>query len=391
MPTSHFHTLLLFASGIAAFASPASRPHEKRHNGYCQQFDVPVSASAENSVFDLTHIDSDIKARSWAIVEDTRTTPLGAARIVENITVSGVYNIHVQLCLPSSSSKHDKIQIATHGGHYDSRYWDAELEPEKHSWVEAALREGYPILTYDRLGAGKSDHPDAYRIVQATLELEILRELTLMTRNGTFHKAMGFEVDSALKTIHVGHSFGSFLTSAFIATYPELSDATILTGYVATELLGSVGYSPWSVQYARSVTPSFDRMPGYVLAQKSGIQNIFFAGELHTAFSQEQLDYGDEIKQPVPVGELASGYKLVGLPALNYTGPIHFMLAEYDFFICGGDCRGVANRTQLELSYPKVAALDVDIQPNTGHALPLHNNASAGFQVSFDFLKRNGF
>lgn len=136
---------------------------------------------------------------------------------------------------------------------------------------------------------------------------------------------------------------------------------------------------------------SFRSQSGYVLAQKSGIQNVFFGGDPHTAFTEELLDYGDQIKQAVPVGELASGYKLVGLPALTYNGPIHFMLAEFDFFICRGDCNGVTNRTELMKSYPKVAALGLDIQPNTGHAFPLHNNASAGFQVSFDFLDKNGF
>ncbi|KAI7334888.1 hypothetical protein KC315_g3538 [Hortaea werneckii] len=121
----------------------------------------------------------------------------------------------------------------------------------------------------------------------------------------------------------------------------------------------------------------------------SGIQNIFFAGDPRTAFTEELLEYGDRTKQPVPVGELASSYKLVGLPAPEYTGPIHFMLAEFEFFICGGDCKGITNRTQMSLVHPKSSAIEVDIQPNTGHAFPLHNNASAGFQVSFDFLKRN--
>lgn len=385
MHSHSLRALLGLVAVVAVSAAPASSTRENRRHGICQQLDVPIRASAENSIFNLTRIDDDITARSWAVVEDTRTTLRGAERIIKNVTVSGVYNIHAQLCLPHTTGKSDVVQIATHGGHYDSRYWDAELEPEKHSWVNAALRAGYPILTYDRLGAGKSDHPDAYEVVQAGLELEILRRLTEMTRKGRFHRAMGREPGGPLQVIHVGHSFGSFLTSAFIATYPDLSDAAVITGYVATELLGSVGYSPWSVKYAT------DRSPGYVLAQKSGIQNVFFAGDPSTAFTPKLLDYGNRIKQPVPVGELASGYKLVGLPAFNYTGPIHFMLAEFDFFICRGDCNGVANRTQLELSYPKAAALEVDIQPNTGHAFPLHNNASAGFQVSFDFLQRHGF
>ena len=46
---------------------------------------------------------------------------------------------------------------------------------------------------------------------------------------------------------------------------------------------------------------------------------------------------------------------------------------------------------QMQQFYPKAAALEVDQQPDTGHAFPLHNDALAGFEVSFDFLTRNGF
>ena len=378
-------TVALLAGGTA------TATHSTHRYGTCQQLDIPITASAENSDFNLTYIDDNILARSWAIVEDTWSTPRGSERITKNFTISGTYNIHVQLCRPHNSNNADVIQIATHGGHYDSRYWDAKLNPDKHSWVEAAMKAGYPILTYDRLGAGDSDHPDAYHVVQAGLELELLRQLTMMTHNGSLHSAMGQSLDHPLRIAHVGHSFGSFLTSAFIATYPELSDAAIITGFVLTEYLGSVGYSPWSAQYAPLGDIPFDRTPGYITAQKSGIQNVFFAGDPHTAFIRELLDYGDAIKQPIPVGELASGYKLLGLPGDNYTGPIHFMLAEFDFFICAGDCKGVTNATALAQTYPKAAAIEVDIQPNTGHAFPLHNNATAGFEVSFDFLKRNGF
>lgn len=83
------------------------------------------------------------------------------------------------------------LDFATHGVHYDSRYWDSEYQPEKHSYVDAALEAGYSTLTYDRLGVGRSDKPDAYTVVQAPLELEILRQLTLMARNGTLYNFAG--------------------------------------------------------------------------------------------------------------------------------------------------------------------------------------------------------
>ncbi|KAI6835734.1 hypothetical protein KC340_g5044 [Hortaea werneckii] len=293
MHKSQLFIALASAGGITALGHREMREHnrERRTHGIYQQFGVPISASSENSIFNRTYIGDDICVRFWAIIEDSRTTSQGSERIVENFTMSGVFNIHAQMCLPLNPNERtaDLVQVASHGAHYDSRYWDVQLEPEERSWVNTALREGYAILNYDRLGVGQSDHPDAYRVVQAELELDILRSLTQMTRNRTFHRAMGAKTDAPLRTIHVGHSFGSLLTSAFIARFPELSDAAVINGYVATEFLGSVGTASWSAQYVANARPGFDSGPGYVLNQESGIQNIFFAGDPHTAFTEELL------------------------------------------------------------------------------------------------------
>ena len=88
-------------------------------------------------------------------------------------------------------------------------------------------------------------------------------------------------------------------------------------------------------------------------------------------------------------GELASSFFLLQAHG-NFSGRIQYLLPELDFFICGGDCKTIANKTALEQTWPNAAAIDVVIQPNTGHALPLHNNATAGFQLAFDFLANHG-
>jgi pimeloyl-ACP methyl ester carboxylesterase len=291
------------------------------------------------------------------------------------------------------------LQIATHGVHYDSRYWDSEYKPEDHSYVEAALKAGYSILTYDRLGVGQSDHPDAYNVVQAPLELEILRQLTLMARDGRLydfaeqaepHSRPFKKLGKPDKVVHVGHSFGSVLTSAFIATYGKLTDGAIITGYVYTKFLGSAGSVAFAVEYAATGNPPFDRSSGYVVAQRSGIQNIFFAGDPKTAFTPELLDYGVSLKQPVPIGEFASAYNILARPGESFVAPVQFLLPEFDFYVCRGDCKDIITKDELYKSYPNATDIDLVIHPNTGHALPLHNNATAGFQLSFDFLKKHG-
>ncbi|EHK18069.1 uncharacterized protein TRIVIDRAFT_44656 [Trichoderma virens Gv29-8] len=397
MVSTLFLGALLILPGISVSASAClERPH-----GYCKQLDIPVPITANTAIYDIPRVDNDIEAVAWAIYDATRTTIHGPKNIIKNTTTSETFNIHAQLCIPKSNKngKHNTLQIATHGVHYDSRYWDSEYKPENHSYVEASLKAGYSILTYDRLGVGQSDKPDAYDVVQAPVELEILRQLTLMARNGSLYEFASHAkpsnpsfkaLETPHKVVHIGHSFGSFLTSAFIANYGPLSDGAIITGYLYTENLASAGSTSFSVEYAATGSPPFNRSSGYVVCQRDGIQNIFFGGNPKTAFTEELLEYGISIKQPVPIGEFASAFSLLENPGPSFRAPVQFLLPEFDFYICRGDCHDLFNLTALNQTYPHATKIEVALQPNTGHALPLHNNATAGFQLMFDFFSRNG-
>lgn len=361
----------------------------QRTSGHCKQLDIPLSVTADSALYNIPRVDNDIEATAYAVRDSTRTTPKGLQAIIKNITTSGTFKIHANLCVPLSSNKKNVLQIATHGLGYDSRYWDSAYQPENHSYVEAALQSGYSILTYDRLGVGQSDHPDAYTVVQSPLELEVLHQLTLMARNGMLYS---LAEQSALpsKIIHIGHSYGSFLTYGFMTKYGNLTDGAVLTGYLVSDYLGKLGSTIWNYEYAATSSPPFDRPSGYIVAKKNGVQNVFFGGDPKTAFTPELLNYGNEIKQPMPIGESASAYTLIGHSAPEFRAPVQYVLAEFDLGICAGDCKGLADMEVLNKTYPDATAIEVVVQPNTGHGLPLHNNATAGFQLTFGFLEKYG-
>ncbi|KAK1565996.1 uncharacterized protein LY79DRAFT_595156 [Colletotrichum navitas] len=370
-------------------------PTDNHIYGNCKEFNIPVATTVDSAVYNLPHVDNDLEAGAWAIYDATRTTLHNDSNVIKHTVTSSTWDIHAQLCFPKHGKSQDVLQIVTHGVHYDSRYWDSKYKPENHSYVEAALRVGYSILTYDRLGVGQSDHPDAYNVVQAPLELEILRQLTLMARNGSLyalaeHAAPPSKTFQNHKVVHIGHSFGSVLTSAFIATYVNLTDGAIITGYVYGQYLGSTGSVTFAVEYAATGDPPFNRPSGYVVAQKVGIQAIFFGGDPKTAYTPALLDYGVSLKQPVPIGEFASAFNILNRPGGSFHSPVQFLLPEFDFYICRGDCNNYVDVDYLRNFYPNATDIDLKLQPNTGHALPLHNNATAGFQLSFDFLGKHG-
>ena len=102
------------------------------------------------------------------------------------------------------------------------------------------------------------------------------------------------------------------------------------------------------------------------------------------------LTYGEAIKQPLTVGEWTSGGAVNPGYAPAFKGPLQFMEAEFDFPACQGDCKGTYDLTMLKQIYPNATAVEVFIQPNTGHGMTLHRNATAGYQGTFDFLNAHG-
>jgi hypothetical protein len=112
--------LALLTVSCVLFHCISASPHQSFHctNGYCKELNIPVVATAPSNIYDLPRVNNDIDATAWAIYDSTRNTPKAFESVLKNMTTSGTFNIHAQLCIPKSSSKRDILQIATHGLHY---------------------------------------------------------------------------------------------------------------------------------------------------------------------------------------------------------------------------------------------------------------------------------
>ena len=400
---------LLFKRLEAGPPSPTSdRP--------CTNFMLPVAATAQNAEYDIIHVDNNINATAYAVDLDTWSFN-ATTRLQRNITISDTFNISVQLCVPTNGTKSHNLFIATHGGLFDKRYWDAAINPEEYSFVEAALARGYSILTYDRLGNGLSDKPDAYTIVQAPIQLEILRSITNMARSGELLKhtagnasSAGVTVSAAStnasngsvisfdKIIHIGHSFGSILTTALLATYGNLSDAAVSTGYIMNDHFAEMRKTSHGLEYApqNNQTLFGDRSSGYMVdGTLSGFQTVFFSTQANTTtgtggFDTEVLDYAFSIRQTITTSEFLPPTIDLGA-APDFKGPLQFMLAEFDYPVCRGDCRLSFDPVFFQSLYPNATDIDIYTQEGNGHALTLHRKANTGFKATLDWLDRNGF
>ena len=139
--------------------------------------------------------------------------------------ITGKFTIYGKLCFPDNPEAAEKVQtlqFLTHGDTLDSTYW--EIAPG-YSYIEAATAAGYATFSYDRIGVGRSEHPDPNQVVQGPIQVEIAHALVTVLRDGKISPFSSFK-----KVIGVGHSGGSTVTNGVTTKYPQDFDAVILTG-----------------------------------------------------------------------------------------------------------------------------------------------------------------
>jgi pimeloyl-ACP methyl ester carboxylesterase len=206
-----------------------------------------------------------------------------------------------------------------------------EINPSEYSYVDAAVAKGYSILTYDRLGTGASDKPDAYDVVQIPTDVEILAGLTKMARSGEIISSAtvlnGSLVSDFIPTkiVHVGHAYGSYMGTFMLAKYGDLVDGALLTGLLLNNQLedNPITVLTYNHAFPREVNPILfaDYGSGYfILDSEETLQKLFFQ---KVTLDPALLAYAESIKQPETVGQYATENALeIPSTAANYTGPI---------------------------------------------------------------------
>lgn len=322
-----------------------------------------------------------------------------------------------------------------------------------YSYVNNALENGYSTLAIDRLGIGNSSHGEPFNEIQSQAEIEALNAVTTKLRSGAIDQIgsykkiihVGHSFGSVqsywLSALYPNNTDGLVLTgystaSQFLAYFA--AGANFHSARLNQPLrFGNVSISGLQ-QLAAKYNVSMDLVPALQqLVEKAGLNlsapdvwNLVGStevGNLINGFNKTAppLNYpsgyfansdltsdqylflypgnydvglavaGEQSKQPVTTGELLT---IGSAPKMStFTGPAFVITGERDVPFCGGNCYGqVANITApnipagVKTAFPSASAFEAYIQPETGHGLTLHYNATAGYQVIQDFLKRNG-
>ena len=171
----------------------------------------------------------------------------------------------------------------------------------------------------------------------------------------------------------------------------------MITGFVINKYLPRLRLASFGLEYAPDSSKLFsDFSSGYIVESSiSNLQSGFFSTFANETagvggFEPELLEYAFSVRQPVTVNDFTTpGLLNLGLAA-EFTGPVQYVVAEFDYVVCQGDCRGVYDPTVIESLFPKASNVSFYMQPGTGHGFTMHKGANVGYKATFDWLDANG-
>ncbi|CAG8951122.1 hypothetical protein HYFRA_00006520, partial [Hymenoscyphus fraxineus] len=370
-----------------AFPSPDPSnfaPADPTRFKICQEYNIPLNITAEIAVptAEYTPFQNNLDVAAWLFNLARRDSKTAFIPLAGSKNVTQSYNISGTICSPlTPTNNQSTIILATHGLGFDRRYWDIRKNPANYSFVDSAISSGYSVFFYDRLGTGKSTKVSGYDGAHANIQLAILKQLSILLREGMYTGSLG----KPAKLAHLGHSFGSFLSNALISDSPELSDAALLTG---------LGYD------MSGIAPSMEALALRIANRQSkfkALDNEYLGAIDSPAFAQFFLHAGSydiallnlafQLAQPLAAVEYLT-LSTLPLSSPGFTGPVMVMDGENDFPLCGGNCVGTLGPAQT--LYPNATDLQTVLHPNVGHGINYSLNATAAYNVLLDYLHKHG-
>ncbi|CZR53610.1 uncharacterized protein PAC_03490 [Phialocephala subalpina] len=327
----------------------------------CKEYTIPLTITAGTYIWGLPNLTTNYDATAFTNnlsrwdANETFHPISGFENATLNVEISGSF------CAPTSGEA-STVLIATHGVGFDRTYWDPSIQPEKYSFVDYAIAKGYSVFYYDRLGVAGSSEISGYQ-TQVSLQVAILSQLITLTRSGHFTPS------PPAKVILLGHSFGSVVSNALLATNPALVDGAILTGIGYHVPDTAVSFEAWQVRVAGLVSPGRWRQldGGWVTWVDIWANvNTFFKAPF---YDQKVVEYAEARKQPFSLMEIIT-LAITDLHSPNFTGPVLVMSGEFDLIFCTGNCKPILE-PYAKPYFPASKDLEVYVQPGSGHGINL--------------------
>ncbi|KZV81857.1 alpha/beta-hydrolase [Exidia glandulosa HHB12029] len=308
------------------------------------------------------------------------------------VPVSGTYGIELHLSAPTarSPSRAHTLHVLVSGATYGSDYWDIGFEPERYSYVRYFTARGYWTLCVQRLGNGKSDHPDGMKVVQVPLDVEILAHIVTLARTGGLH---GHKFE---KIVYAGHSYGSAILNGIIAKHPGVIDAAIFTGFSHPkpsndepgegEAIDPTGATPIpGFQPAHSFDPvRWGTLPPSYIVSSPSLRSAFYGAE--GSFDPAALAWDTAHMETATTGQILTN-AATKIVAPEFRGDVITVDGEGDAAACPGGCDLEGEKEY----YPAARSVEFAIIPGAGHALNFHLSAPTTYETIYNWLQKHGY
>jgi pimeloyl-ACP methyl ester carboxylesterase len=286
-------------------------------------------------------------------------------------------NIVTELCLPAPPGGR-VIHVLASGATYGPLAWDFPYQPERYSYVRALNEAGIATLNVDRLGIGRSSHPNS-GAVTTSAHIAIYHQLIQRLRDGAF----GATFD---KVVIVGHSYGAVITYGLANRYPADVDGVIITG-LQHEFDKAFLQGFWAnLHPANEEGGRFAGLDRGYLTSRPGQRGAYYRQE---TVDPKVVQLDEETKETFTTADARTFPPVMG-ESQGITAPVLDVVGQYDAWFCANEpCstqRGTPSREHRW--FPATPCFEQFVLPDAGHDINLHLNASTWFRVAVEWSRR---
>lgn len=299
-----------------------------------------------------------------------------------SLTGSGPTNdqLYGRLCTPPGAKT---LQVLLSGITYDHTYWDlpgTSADPNRYSYVAHANAAGFATLALDRIGIGRSSHPNGMLV-------------TINSDATTTHQAIqAMRDDGFRKVVLVGHSYGSWTTWYEASRYHDV-DAVVLSGVShGVNVTATIRLAPILLHPAMLDPELGSRYsdPTYLTTPPGMRDEMFHSPE---RVDSSLVSYDESHKSTVTVGEV-DDFPLILVHPLDIRVPVLLANGTGDPLFCGlggANCSSASSLVRSESGHlgSQVPEVDGFVLPGAGHDLNYAPNADQWFAAAQTWIAQH--
>jgi pimeloyl-ACP methyl ester carboxylesterase len=270
------------------------------------------------------------------------------------------------------------VHVLISGATYGPLAWDFPYQPERFSYVRAVTSAGIATLNVDRLGMGRSSHPDSAEVTTPA-HIFVYHQLIEGLRDGVFGPVFD-------KVVIVGHSYGSVIAFGIGNRHPDDVDGVIITG-LQHEFDHDFLREFWgNLHPANEEGGRFAGLDDGYLTSRPGQRHTFYRPET----TDPRIIELDEATKETFTSADAQTFPPVMGESHGIDDPVLDVRGEYDTWFCAGQpCSSPTGTPSRERNhFVGDICFEQYTVPESGHDINLHFTAQKWFATAIEWTAR---